>query len=474
MRSTAGHIARPLAAMTALLLAATPAGAEEVTLGADAREDLALTVYTADLALVRDRRSVELESGATGLAFEDVSARLRPASVVLNGPGMVVLEQSFDGRVVDRPRLLEAYVGETVELVRTHPNSGEETREQARIVSIHDGVVIEVDGRIEVGVPGRLAFPKIPPGLRIRPTLTAQVESGRGGDTPVELTYLSHGLRWQTDYVATLSEDEATLSLTAWATVTNVSGADYPDARLRLVAGDVNLASGGRPELFKAHDVARTEAAMAAPPPEREAAGDYHVYDYPRRVTLHDDEVKQIALIRTSGVAFDKQYRTTGGQQPYTNPIGEPRPEPVTVRLAFDNEADVGLGEPLPGGVVRVYRSGEAGLFLGEGLIPDTPAGAAVEVTVGRAFDVRAERRQTDFVRVNQPRNSFESAHEITLSNAREEAVTVTVAEAIPGDWDMLEESDPHEKTAASRAEWEIVVPAKGEAVLTYRVRVRM
>ncbi len=473
MRPMPGRVARPLAASIAMLLAAVPAWAEaEVMVGAEAREDLVLTVYMADLALVQDRRSVEIEGGGTRLAFEDVSARLRPETAVLTGEGLVVLEQTFDGRVIDQRRLLEAYEGETVELVRTHPTTGEETREHARIVSVHDGVVLEVDGRIETGVPGRLAFPAIPPGLRTRPTLTARVESERGGPTPMELTYLSHGLRWQTDYVATLSEDETTLTLAAWATVTNVSGTDYPDARLRLVAGDINLTDGGSPRLYKALDLARAEAA--APPPEPEPAGDYHVYDYPRRVTLHDDEVRQLALIRAHGVAFDKEYRTAGRRQPYTNPTGDPRPEPVTVRLSFDNEADVGLGEPLPGGVVRVHRGGEAGLFLGEDRLPDTPVGGEVQVTVGRAFDVRAERRQTDFMRVNQPRDSFESAHEITLSNAREEAVTVTVAEAIPGDWEMLEESHPHEQAAANRAEWRIVVPAESDAVLTYRVRVRM
>lgn len=470
MRPTAQALAASLAAM---LIAVPAAAQEERALSAEAREDLVLTVYMADLALVQDRRSIALESGATRLAFEDVSARLRPETAVLTGPGMVVLEQAFDGRVVDQRRLLEAYEGETVELVRTHPTTGEETREPARIVSVHDGVVLEVDGRIETGVPGRLVFPAIPDGLRTRPTLTAHVESDRGGETPLELAYLSHGLRWQTDYIATLGEDETTLSLAAWATVTNVSGADYPDARLRLVAGDINLASDGGPQLHKAQDMARAEAAMMAAPPAPEAAGDYHLYDYPHRVTLRDDEVKQLALIGARDVPFDKEYRTTGGQQPYTNAIGEPRPEPVTVRLAFDNDEAAGLGTPLPGGVVRVYRGGEAGLFLGEGRIPDTPAGGDVKVTIGRAFDVRAERRQTDFVRVNQPRDSFESAHEIVLANARDEPVTVTVSEAIPGDWEMLDESHPHDKAAANRAEWTVDVPAEGEAVLSWRVRVR-
>lgn len=254
----------------------------------------------------------------------------------------------------------------------------------------------------------------------------------------------------------------------------NDSGADYPDARLRLVAGDVNQASGGGAQrLYRNQDVAMAEAAPA--PPEQQAAGEYHLYAYPQRVTLRDGQVKQLALFRARDVPFDTEYRIEGGRGIYTNRYDEPQPEPVTARLLFDNDTASGLGEPLPGGVVRIYRAGgEAGLFLGEARIPDTPEDGDVRVTLGRVFDVRAERRQTDYVRINQPDNTFETAHEIALTNAKDEAVTVIVTENVPGDWTMLEESHPHAKVTAGRAEWRIEVPAGGEAVLSYRVRVRL
>jgi hypothetical protein len=294
----------------------------------------------------------------------------------------------------------------------------------------------------------------------------------------MELSYLTGGLAWRADYVAELNSDDSALDLNGWVTLTNRSGTSYPNARLQLVAGDVNRVRDGMREASRAMDMmAKTQAA--APAMMQEALFEYHLYTLARPTTIADNQTKQVALLNASSVPVRKELLLQGHEHYYRTSAGRIGEKiKVAVYVEFDNKESARLGQPLPKGVVRVYKKDSAGnaQFVGEDNIDHTPKNEKVRLRLGNAFDVTADKRQTDFRR-REPSNKasyvYESAYEITLKNAKREPVTVTVREPVPGDWQMLEQSQPHVKAAAGTAQWRVNVPADGETKLTYRVLVR-
>ena len=462
------------AALAAALAAAAPVAAEERPVTLESQTGVAVTIYNGDLALVKDQRTVRLEQGRNLLGFIDVSGQMRPETALLRGGTGVdlrLIEQNFNFDLLTPEKLLEKSVGQTVRVGRTNPATGEETVVEAKVLSAAQGVVLQIGDRVETGVPGRLIFPAVPANLRARPTLVVELDSEKAAaSAPVELSYLTGGLNWRADYVAELNAKEDRLDLNGWVTLTNTSGTSYREARMQLVAGDVNrvrdfLAKGAMPAPAR---------ATAAPEMREESFFDYHLYTLGRPTTIADNQTKQVALMSAGGVVATKEYRLTGGSYVYQQriaPIAKPK---VAVTIEFANDQKTGLGVPLPAGVVRVYKRDGSGQvqFVGEDSVGHTPRGEKVRLNVGNAFDVTAERKQTEFTRVSQ--EISESAHEVTFRNARTEPVTVIVTEIIPGDWQMLQESAKHAKVTSSQAEWHVVVPAEGSAKLTYKVRVKL
>jgi hypothetical protein len=445
------------------------------------QQSVAVTIYNDDLALVRDQRRVTLPKGGVELALREVSARIRPETVLLRNldhpGGSTILEQNFDFDLLTPRKLLEKYVGRDVQLVRSHRETGAESFETARVLAANDGVVLRVGDRIETGVPGRLVFSDVPQSLRDRPTLVVALDNDFAGAQTTELSYLTGGLGWRADYVAELSADDSSLDLSGWVTLTNTSGTAYRDALLQLVAGDVNRV---REEQLMRRDVAMMAVRedTAAPSMQEEGLFEYHLYTLPRPTTIRENQSKQVALLNAAGVPVHKEFRLQGASYYYRARQGDLGQKlKVGVFVEFDNRKDERLGLPLPKGTVRVYKQDRQGRpqFVGEDRIDHTPENETVRLKLGDAFDVTASRKQTDFRKLggdSRYNYRFESAFEITLKNAKEEAVTVTLAEPVPGDWRILSESHKSRKAAADTVLWQVRVPAKGEETLSYRVEV--
>jgi hypothetical protein len=448
----------------------------------DDQQSIAVTIYNEDLALIKDARRIALDAGANRIALRDVSARMRPETAQLrslSAPGAFdLLEQNFDLDLLTPAKLLEKYVGRTVRIARTNPVTGVDTVESAQVLAASGGVVLRIGDRIETGMPGRIVFDSVPANLRDRPTLVAELNNRQPGTQNVELTYLSGGLSWQADYVAELSADDAALDLNGWVTLTNKSGTAYPNARLQLVAGDVNRVR----QEFRAADAMQMKAgsvAAAPAPMAQESLFEYHLYTLGRPTTLADNQTKQVALLNASQVPVRKELLLNGSDYYYRSSVGDIGQKlKAGVFVEFSNRESARLGQPLPKGVVRVYKRDSAGnaQFVGEDRIDHTPKNEKVRLHLGDAFDVTADKKQTDFRRrepTNRASYVFESAYEIVVRNAKSEAVSVTVREPVPGDWTLLEESKPHAKVAAGTAEWRVDVPAGGATTLKYRVLVR-
>ncbi|WP_294041846.1 DUF4139 domain-containing protein [Thiolapillus sp.] len=257
-----------------LACASASAASTELVSELQGQTGLAVTIYNSDLALIKDRRRISLPSGITDLAIRGVSAQMRPETALLRNishPGKLqVREQNFNFDLLTPAKMLEKYVGQTVEIIRMNPATGQETREAAKILSTNSGVVAEIGGRIETNPEGRYIFPAIPANLRDKPTLVTQVISKTSGSQELELSYLSRGLGWKADYVVELNSSDNALDLAGWVTLTNESGTSYPQARLQLVAGDVNQV---RENMSYRKRTPRMEMAMdAVPAPMAEEA----------------------------------------------------------------------------------------------------------------------------------------------------------------------------------------------------------
>ena len=455
-------------------------GVAETVSTLDDQKGVSVTIYNEDLALVKDQRSVSLPQGQQVLAFREVSGQIKPETALLSGQNLSVLEQNFEFDLLTPQALLDKYVGKEVEVVKTHPTTGEESRKKATILSSADyGAVLKMGDHIESGIPGRLIFPDVPENLRDRPTLTMLVQSTMEREQDIELSYLTSGLGWQADYVAELNAEDNALDLNGWVTLTNESGATYQNAQLQLVAGDVHQAPPEQMDQRKVYQrqelaVPMTEGGMA-----EEQMFEYHLYTLDRPTTIKDNQTKQVSLLQAGQIPCRKEFLLLGRDYYYRSQYGDlGRKMKIGVFVEVVNSKENNLGLPLPKGVMRVYKkdSRDRLQFIGEDRIDHTPENEKVRLKLGDAFDITASKKQTDFKKISgfSPYNYvYESAYHIELKNAKKEEVTVKVVEPVPGDWDMLEESLPHEKATSDTAVWQVKVPAKGSTVLTYRVRVK-
>lgn len=448
------------------------AQAQETQIPPENQTSVAVTIYNQDLALVRDQRDITLEGGLNHLAFIDVSAYMRPetALITIEGIEAAVLEQNFNFDLLTPQTLLDKSVGQMVRLVRINPETGEDIVEEGILLSTAGGITVRIGDRIETAYPGRIVFDQVPVHLRARPTLVIDLDSPSAGDASATLSYLTGGLGWKADYVAQLSDDEKTIDLNGWVTLTNSSGTAYRDALLQLVAGDVNVV---QQMMYRGEqDMMMNGVAAAVPEMTQEALLDYHLYTLGRPTTLAENQTKQVALLSGTGTPVAKEYRFENIAYAFNYPMGEQERVNATVFVEFKNDEAGGLGMPLPGGIIRVYKADSQGRvqFVGEDLIQHTPKGESVRLMLGQAFDVTARTRQTDFDRLSD--QLYESTFEIVFRNAKPDPVTVRFIEGMDGEWTVLEESLPHTKLDAYRAEWKVEVPAEGETTLTYKVRV--
>jgi len=444
------------------------------------QSDLALTVYNSNIALVRDVRRLNLPAGAFRLKLMDIAATVNPATVhfrSLTEPEKLgVIEQNYEYDLLEPAKLLHKYVGKEVTLVRTSQENGTTKREEVKAILVADnnGPVWKIGNDIVTGMyTESYRFPEVPANLFDRPTLLMSLENSGARKHEIEASYLASNLSWNSDYVLTVARDDKNADLDGWVTLTNNSGTAFHNARLQLVAGDLNRIAPSAPMAMRA-DMARTMAAKEQQF-QQESFSEYHLYSLGRRTSVEDKETKQISLLQGSGLPVEKVFVVNGQNFYYHNQYnpGSPQKDPVMVFYKFRNEEKSGLGMPLPAGSLRVYQKDSKGgvLFIGEDHIGHTPKDETITVHIGNAFDVVAERKQTDYKRLSD--RLWEMEFEITLRNHKETPIVVEVNEPIGGDWEMLSSSHKHTKTAAFAAQFKVPVDKNGASVLKYRIRAR-
>ncbi|NLW47942.1 MAG: DUF4139 domain-containing protein [Firmicutes bacterium] len=426
-----------------------------------------LTVYNQDLALVKERRILELPLGLGELRFTDVAASIDPTSVwfrSLTDPKVKVLEQNYEYDVISDLKLLQKYLGEKIRLVTVKGDNYE-----GYLVSTGANIIIASKpqgGEVKVIKSGQIQgifFPEMPGGLVVRPTLVWLLSNpNQIRKQQVEVSYLTGGLSWKADYVATVNQTDDRLDLIGWVTLNNKSGIEYQQAKLKLVAGDVNRAPEEmypKEKVFSyslAGEVADTGFA-------EESFFEYHLYTLGRSTTIKNNQVKQVELLTSTSVPVKKLFIYEGAINP----------NKVKVMLELKNSKENNMGMPLPKGRIRVQKAdGEGSLqFIGEDRIDHTPKDEKVRIHMGNAFDIKGERIRTE-VRASS-KNTREESYRITLRNHKNEPVTITAIEYLNrwSEWQIIKKDCDFVKTEDGKAEFAVTIPADGEKVINYTVR---
>ena len=508
-----------------LISGAVAAAAEEVpVVVSPAAQDLAVSIYTDALALVRETRTVALPEGPAVVEFRGVSDSIVPQAAVVEGLAGIV-ERNFDYDVLTPYALLRKSVGETVTLVRTNPGSGARTRERARVVSGEQGITLDFgDDRVEAvdcaGLPEGLGFDRLPEGLRTEPTLSARIRSERAGEQTLTLFYLVHGISWSADYNVTLDPGTETFDLEAWLTIANYGGTSFREAETAVVAGTLNQDHGSgwflpvdrfvlscwqwgrrwpapdpdlriRADFQPVQDVAsaisggieeivvtasRREALTEA---QREELLDYHFYRVPWRTTVAANESKQVRFLSKRGIRGEWYYAVGF----WSEDSGSEESVAAEMALRFENDEENHLGEPLPRGTLRVVQVGADGvpLYLGEGPIRDAAVDTPVEVALGpssRVFSrhrVLEESQRPLLLRsLFRGKPFFQTTRDraITITNAREADAIVEVRELTEYAETRVSRSSHPWKRDRGIPTWRLEIPAGGDVTLRYRSRV--
>jgi len=441
-------------------------------------------------ALVRDGRKMTLQAGNGVLRFTDVAKRIDPTTVAfesLTDPaGTRVVEQNYQFDLVNRDKLLERYIGEHVTVEQQRGDALE--RMSGVLLSSADGTLIlqrDSGEVVSIGSYSNVLFPSLPGGLITRPTLVWLVNAKQAGTHDTRVSYQTQGMTWWSDYNITLRENgnNCDMDLSAWVTIVNQSGASYPQAQLKLVAGEVNRAPAPAPAPMMRMKTMAAPAAAADEGFQESSLFEYHLYTLGRRSDLPDNSTKQLELFPTATKAgCTKQLVFTASPQPWNYwaaPIQEQNYGATTqgtvgAFLEFENKEANKLGMPLPAGRVRVNQASVDGTleFIGEDIIKHTPRNETLRIKLGNAFDVVGERRQTGFT-VDTAAKTITESFEISIRNRKKTAARVIAREYLYrwSDWAVTEKNRDFVKRDAATIDFPLDIPADGEAKTTYTVR---
>ncbi|MDZ7401958.1 MAG: DUF4139 domain-containing protein [candidate division KSB1 bacterium] len=427
---------------------------------------LAVTVYNNDLAVVKDVREIELQKGRSELKFQDVAASIDPTSVhfkSLTAPDKVaIVEQNYEYDLIHTDKILQKYIDRKIRI------DLKEGIFHGTLLSYDGGNVIVKTDADTVKLISRsnilnIDFPKLPEGLITRPTLVWIIDSDQAGKHQTEVSYMTSGMRWSAEYVAVVKNDDQRLELNAWVSIDNRSGAAYPDARLKLIAGEVHRIPQAIPRRA-AKGLALEAMDVAAPQFEEKSFFEYHMYTLTRPATILDNQIKQISLFPAAETPVKKIYSYESHRSQ----------DDIRVNLEFFNSQQNGLGMPLPAGKVRVYKQDPADgslEYVGEDLVDHTPKDEKVRLFLGNAFDLKAERAMTN--RVSTGKNSWDESYQIKLRNHKDVPVEIVVVEKFYGFWEIKKSTHTYKKKDANTVEFLVNVPRDQEVTLEYTVAIR-
>jgi len=439
------------------------------------RKNLEITVYNKNLGLVKDTREITLTKGVNEFIWPEVSAQIDSTSVNYNSAASWVLEQNYQYDLVSRAVLLSKYIGKEITIVPKDKDGKPLDRYKGNLLSVEGERIssIDVDGKVILDPQGEVILPALPKGLLLRPTLLFKIDSDKAGKQTAEISYLTGGITWKADYILVLNPNDTKFSLNGWVTVDNQSGANYPDAKLKLIAGDIHLVEANiRQDHYYAEESLRAVSKRAPEPQFQESSlFEYHMYTMQRPTTIGQKETKQISFINANDANckklfiydYNDYYRwwwhynddRTKGQK-------------IMVKVEIENKKQDNLGMPLPKGKVRIYKKDNEDKlqFVGEDLIDHTPVDEKIRLYVGDAFDIVGQRTVK---KSNQSEHTLDETIEITVRNHKEEDIEVNIVEHMNlPNWEITAKDHDFVKKDAWTAEFPVKIKKRGEDTITY------
>jgi hypothetical protein len=499
----------PIALLSLTLLATVSSVPAETRQAASLPENgaaPALTIYNQNFFVAREYLPLDLTAGVNQVNFNGITSHLEPDSVILRdltGRPLQILEQSYRNDPVSQELLLSFYEGKSINFL-VHRGENVESI-PGRIVrsgyvpasysqcgypqAAPTQPIVEVDGILRFGLPGQPLFPALASDSILKPTLSWQLETTQAGHSQAEISYVSGGMTWQSDYNLVVSDGPKNsgtnlLDLVGWITMQNRSGKTFENARIKLMAGDVSKLQGPVSQNAYRLEAKTMDMAAAAPVVREKSFDEFHLYTLERPATLRDNETKQVEFVRATGIQSQRLYVYDGAQTEqyaYYSPE-QVRNEPgygtasnpkVWVMQELKNSEGNHLGIALPKGRLRFYRRDSDGSlqFIGENTIDHTPKDEMIRVYTGNAFDIVGERKRTNY-RVDSNQRWMDETFEIRVRNHKREAVNVRVVEHMYRwtNWSLTEQSQEFKKRDAQTIEFPVTVAPSGEQVITYKV----
>ena len=430
------------------------------------QKSVSVTVYNQNLGVVKDVRTLDLTAGKSQIKITDVAQQIDPTSVHINLDGEV-LEQNYQYDLVSLDKILRKFVNQNIRLI----GENNDIVEGKLLSAVGGQIVIQKSEGGLIMLPNvnkyRFSVDYLPKGLITQPTLVWDVNSNSSGKQDVDVSYQTSGMNWHAEYVAVLNKDDDALDLNSWVSIDNKSGATYKNAKLKLVAGDINLVQNMNAPRQEGVYMMKSSTVNDQQFQEQQFF-EYHIYNLQRPTTISDNETKQISLFEAAGVPANKKYFYGSASNRWNwNQSGQKK---VAVIIEFENNEKYGLGIPMPKGKVRVYKSdGESLEFVGEDLIDHTPNKEKVKLKIGDAFDIVADEVQTENKQIST--KVWEQEYEITFKNRKKEDINIDVERNLGTNWEILKSSVDYKKKDAFTINFNVPVKADSETKLTFRVR---
>ena len=453
-----------------------------------------LTIYNQNFAVVRDTVALDLKAGVNDFRYPDATAQVEADSVILRDPAgqhsLQILEQNYRNDPVSQELLLSLFEGKTIDFARVRTKDNTQVTETVAGRVVRSGYVpggapeqpiIEVNGVLQFSLPGEPRFPSLGDNTVLKPSFNWRLQTAQPGKFDAEIGYVTGGFSWNASYNLVAPETGDTLDLIGWVTIKNESGKTFDEAKIKVLAGDVNkiqpVFRGG----FGSGGGGGMSMAAAQQAVTEKAFDEYHLYSIARPTTLRDRETKQVEFVSATGVyapviyvydGVDSQYRFYGGIN-QDRGYGTQSNKKVVIMREFVNAETNQLGMPLPAGKLRFYRRDDDGQleFTGENTIDHTPRNETIRLTTGNAFDLVGERKQTDF-HVDTGDKTLDETFEIALRNRKTKPVTFRVVEHLYrwNNWTLTAKSDDYKKKDAQTIEFEVPVTPDQERKVTYTV----
>ncbi len=422
-------------------------------------QDVSVTVYNDNLGVVKEHRIINVDKGKTKFLIKDIPTSIDPTSVHIKFNGKI-LEQNYKYDLANRSAILSKYIDKSISL-----NDVNNQAIQGTLISLggNDLVLRRKDGgllMISDLKNYRINVPELPKGFVTKPTLEYLAVANSSGKQNIELSYFTHGMKWEAEYVAVLSDDDKTMKLNSWVSITNNSGKTFKNAKVKLVAGNPNFANENPHPVY---GIAKQKMYDNAEVSER-SFFEYHIYELPLKTTLANNETKQIAFLNSSEVNVEKKF--------ILNLFADNQYHNADVKIVFENKKDNSLGMPLPKGKVRVFKKDNESLeFIGEDLINHTAKGETVNLTIGKAFDVKGKLIELSREKISD--RVYESQNQITVMNAKDKSVKVQIPITFYGDWKILSSDLDYKKINSRSIVFTLNVKPNTKTSFKYSVRIK-